>query len=157
MPGLFDWWSRVRKVVGPPGAPATLAGVPADTDAARRAELEPLFAHLDALEAELRATEVAADEAAAARHRDAAARAEAVFADAQDRAAFAEADAATVRRARFEEESRDVAAGAARDAAALIERARDRIPGLVARAVASVLSFADAHVEMREHERQAGR
>ena len=157
MPGLFDWWSRVRKVVGPPGAPATQAGVPADADAARRAELAPLFDHLDTLEAELRTTESAAAAEAAARRRAADARVETVRADARDRAAIAEADAATARRARFEQESRDAAAKAEQDAAVLLAEARDRMPGLVARAVNSVLTFADAHVRLREDDQRARR
>jgi len=156
MPGRFDWWYRLRRVVGPPGAPASRAGVPSDIDAARLAELRPVFDHVDALEPELRArTEEGEHEADALR--DAAEReVERTQADAQTRAAAARAHAATERQERHASEVDALIRQSEADAARIRERAEDLLPILVADAVAAVRTYARGHGEQASAATEGG-
>ncbi|HWS46453.1 MAG TPA: hypothetical protein VN636_11380 [Acidimicrobiia bacterium] len=142
MPGPVDWWNRIRRVVGPPGAPATRAAVPADPDARRRAELAGIFTHLDRVDVDLRRVEQDAVREAA----EVAARAEQeanrVRADAREAAATARATAAARRRSDLELDAEDRRARAARAAAELDRRARAAMTEVVDAAVERVRAFA---------------
>ena len=142
MPGPLDWWNRIRRVVGPPGAPATRAAVPTDLDAARRAELASVFAHVDRVEAELRASEAYCDREVAAILARAEEESARILADASARAAEARAAAGTQRRTDLEVHGTELHADAETQAAALRQRAGEAVPALVDQAVAIVRSFA---------------
>ncbi len=143
MPGPLDWWNRIRRVVGPPGPPATRAAVPTAAEAARRAELAAVFAHVDEVERELgaaehdREVEIAAIAAAAAQERDR------ILVAARERALTERATASAQHRRRLDGDAQRLRADAASGADALWHRAAAAIPGLVSDAVARVRSFAE--------------
>jgi len=142
MPGLFDWWYRLRRIAGPPGAPSIRAAVPSDVEAARLAELEPVFAHVDALEPELHAIEMRALQDADRLEAEAEQRIERIVADARTRAAVARADEAVRLRERHDRASQTVRLEAAAKVGRARSVAQDSIPALVERAVASVRDHA---------------
>ncbi len=142
MPGPLDWWNRVRRAVGPPGASATRAAVPTDVDAGRRAELAVVFAHVDRLESELRAAEAYSDREVATVHARAEQHTTRLLADADERAVRARAAAGAQRRTDLEVQGTQSRADAEARAEALRQRAADAFPELVDRAVEMVRSFA---------------
>ncbi len=142
MPGLLDWWYRMRRVVGPPGTPSTRAAVPTDVEAARAAELASVFAHVDRLESDLRAREDEGEREAEAILADAGLHAGRIAADGNERAAVARADAAAGRRREFEEHAHELERRAAYEAEEVRRRAREAFPALIDEAVARVRAFA---------------
>jgi hypothetical protein len=142
VPGLLDWWYRMRRVVGPPGPLASRAAVPTDLEAARRAELAALFEHCDALEVELFARERACERQVDEIGAEAADAVERLLADARERAPTAHAEAGAVRRSGFDDAAREVQRRARADARAVTERASASAPAIAAAAVDLVRRFA---------------
>ncbi len=144
MPGPLDWWNRIRRVVGPPGAPASRAAVPTTADAARRAELAAVFAHLDELETQLRVAEQRRVEEAAVIATVAARERDRLLADARVRAEKARAVATTQRRVAVDRDAERLRADAASRVGDLRRSAAAAMPPMVADAVARVRSFAES-------------
>ena len=142
MPGPLDWWNRIRRVVGPPGPPATRAAVPTDVDAARRAELAPVLNHVDLLESELRVMEEKRDDEIALIVAEAEQQANRLVADARERATAEQAGAGTRRRSEAADMDAELHSSAAAEAAAMQQRALEALPELVERAVAEARAFA---------------
>lgn len=118
-----------------PGAPS-LAGVPADRVAERGAELEPLWARLAGVQAEV--DQICAEARAEAdRRRDAAAeQARSLIAQAQRSCAAERASAAATARAMGAESAQRIGDQALEEARAVAARSHDREPAVVAEIVA---------------------
>ena len=142
MPGPLDWWNRIRRVVGPPGAPESRAAVPTELDAARRMELGPIFEYLDRVEAELGSAERECDREVAAIVNRAEREASRLVADARECASTERGRAGAIRRTELARDAKVLRARAAMEAAATRDRARAALPALVERAVEEVRSFA---------------
>ncbi|GHE13536.1 hypothetical protein [Streptomyces alanosinicus] len=136
---LRDFLERFRPT-GTPGAAAT--GVPADRMAERAAELEPALDQLTAVQQEAARIRAAADEAAGRLRRDAAREAEGIVAAARERAPELRRQAAAPVLRDALREADAVRAAGDRAAAEVQERARERMPALVDRAVADALRLA---------------
>ena len=114
------------------------AAVPADVGDDLARELAPVFAALDAIEAECE--QVRREAGGTAERRVAAARAEAavVSARSRQRAEEARAEAEAERRRARAQEARGLRAEAADEARRIAELAAERVPGLVEQVVACV-------------------
>ncbi|MET8451817.1 hypothetical protein [Streptomyces sp. NPDC005209] len=136
---LRDFLERFRPV-GTPGASAT--GVPADRTAERAAELEPTLAQLTNVQQKAADIRAAADKAAEAVRHHAAREAERLVAAARERAPEMRRQAAEpiLRKARQEADA--IRAAGDRAASAVRDRAGERMPDLVERAVADALRLA---------------
>lgn len=119
------------KPAGAPG-PSTGAAVPADRAAERAAELQPLFASLEVVEAEARVIRCRAVQEAAAIRDEARRRAETIVGEAVGRAA--------IEQDRSEHQAR---AAAEESCAALVDQARARAESLRARARTPVHDYVD--------------
>lgn len=142
MPGPLDWWNRVRRAVGPPGPSTTRSAVPSNVDAARRAELASVFAHVDRLELELRAAEAYSDREVATIRARAEQDVVRLDVDADERAERARAAAAVQRRTDLASQETGMRAEAEARATALQRRAVGELPDLIDRAVELVRSYA---------------
>jgi hypothetical protein len=135
-----------------PGPPAPAGGVPDDAAADLQAEIRPLIAALDEVEDEARAI-VDAAAAAAAAIREQGAR------DAERILEHARVQAARVRAAPLQDEhdaeAEAILARARSEADGVRQRARARIPGLVARVVNSVRAGVEP-APVREEQGVAG-
>ena len=107
------------------------AAVPAAVSGDLEAELVPVFAALDAIEAEAAALGEEARREAERRRAAAAADAEAVLAQARRRAEVARGRAEAEARAAASREAREIAVAAQREAARIRSQGRSRIPPLV--------------------------
>lgn len=136
-----DFLERLRPSAAP-GAPAH-AGVPADRVAERSAELEGLFAALDAVQAEADRITVDAVAEAARRRELARQQALSLVADAQLRAQAERSAAAAAARVTGEVAAAEILAAAHREADDLAERARARQADLVTRVVAAARAALD--------------
>ncbi|MFH8775817.1 hypothetical protein ACIF83_18535 [Streptomyces sp. NPDC085866] len=136
---LRDFLERFRPV-GTPGASAT--GVPADRAAERAAELEPTLAQLTGVQQEAADIRAAAEVAAETVRRDTARQAERLVAAARERAPETRRQAAEPLLREARQEARTVRAAGDRAASAVRERAAERMPDLVERAVADALRLA---------------
>jgi hypothetical protein len=141
MPPLAALLERFRRLGGPPGAPAVGLGVPGRPGEAVVAELAPVFAAIDRIEAECDRLDSHATAEAARLVAEAEAEAERIRADGRTRAE-AERRRIAARRAdelaaQLEGIARDGAAEAARVAALAQERADALARTLVARLQAS--------------------
>jgi len=142
MPGLLDWWYRIRRVVGPPGAPATRAPVPSDVEAAQRAELTIVLQHVDALEPELQAIEQRVARDADRLRADVAEQIERIELEGRARAAVVRAEAADGLRDHHEREAKAATEHAAAQAEDVRRIAQASFAELVDSAVAMVRDFA---------------
>jgi hypothetical protein len=142
MPGLLDWWYRIRRVVGPPGASGTRAAVPTDVESARRAELAIVFEHCDQLEPQLRARENECEREIEKIRANAAAEVERTLTEGHLRAAAARAEASTALERSFEREATEFEQHADSEVAALQRRTSAAMAGLVSDAVDLVRGFA---------------
>ncbi|MGB8380647.1 MAG: hypothetical protein WCG47_05235 [Dermatophilaceae bacterium] len=133
MPSVRDFLERLRPS-GTPGA-ATISAVPADRVGERSAELEPVLARLEAVQAEASLIRQAAEVVARQRKHAAVEEARVVIATARRAVDAERRDAAAKARARAEAESRDLLADAVRDASAVAEAARTRQSGFVDRVI----------------------
>ena len=133
MPRARDFLERLRPV-GAPGA-AGPAGVPADRSAEVAVELQPVFAALADVEAELRRERDAGREEAAQRRRRASERAAEILAGARGAAQAERAAVATTLRYQADAAAADAQAAAEREAAQIHRRAARRLPALVATVV----------------------
>lgn len=142
MPGLFDWWYRMRRGAGAPGAPTTRVAVPADPREARLAELHEVFAHVDSLAPELdeiaRRSSIQAEAILTAGQEQI----ERIAADARVVAEVARAEAAATRRESSARDADEMRRNAESEAASVRARSHAAIPALVDDAVASVRAFA---------------
>lgn len=140
MSPLRDFLQRFRPA-GTPGK-AAAAAVPADRARDLAAELEPVFAMLAGPEAE-RARILSEADGDARRVRDEARRrADDMVATARARAQAVRAEAAAAVLARAEATADAALRAAEREAQAICERAAQRMPGYVSRAVRAVLTLA---------------
>ncbi|SDZ18043.1 V/A-type H+-transporting ATPase subunit E [Saccharopolyspora shandongensis] len=114
-------------------------GVPVDRVAEASAELAPVFALLEDAEAEAQRVRANGREETARIRQQARERAEAIVADANARAGAVRADVVAEAWRTVEREAELVARSADEAAARLRERARERIPSLVDRAVSAAL------------------
>ncbi len=146
MSGLLDWWYRIRRVVQPPGTPATRPAIPAEIGAASAAELAPVFAHVDRLEPELQAAESAGDREAGRVLTGAVDDAGRILAEGRERSAAVRAEAAAKRTGEVEADAHELERRAAENVAAVERAAHAAIPSLVAEAVTLVRTFAAAPV-----------
>lgn len=144
MPRPFDWWNRIRRVVGPPGAPTTRAAVPTAVGAAQRAELAAVFAHVDDLEVELRHVEQRCIDEVRAFDAEAREEAERLLAGARERAATASAEVETRVRRSMDDEAARLRSKAADRADELRRGSSGSISALASDAVARVRSFAES-------------
>ncbi|MCH0539674.1 hypothetical protein I3F58_08855 [Streptomyces sp. MUM 203J] len=129
MAGFRDFLTRFRPV-GTPG-PAVPGGVPADRTAQITAELEPVFASLEATETEARLVRARAAEEAARIRGEAERSARAAVARARRDAAGIRAESARRALARAESEAASLLAAADRDVVRVRRRAAARMPALV--------------------------
>jgi hypothetical protein len=136
MTGFRDFLARFRPV-GSPGRAAP-GGVPADRSAELRAELAQPLALLEQAESDARGVRERADSVAAARLREAEILAGEIVAEAYEEARRAR-EAATERSLHAAQaRATGLLADAGRDAAAVHDRARGRMPVLTERALALV-------------------
>lgn len=136
MPRVRDLLYRFRPV-GAPGA-ASATGMPVDRGAEQAAELEPLLAQLaDTERGCVRIREQGDRDAERIRAR-ASEQARSIVAAATTATAAERAAASARLRRQTETESAELLAGAQLEAAAVRERAAERVPDYVDRAVASV-------------------
>lgn len=140
MATVRDFLERLRPS-GTPGA-ASLSGVPADRVGERTAELEPVFARLEDVQAQATAIRQAATQQARGRQAAAAEQAQAIVAAARRSAEAERRDAAARARSRADEETRVRLAAATREATSLAQQAQTREDMLVAR----VVELAEAEV-----------
>lgn len=154
MPAVGDFLARFR----PAGAPGPAAGaVPADRRAELEAELQQVFALLTGPEAERRTLIDEADRAARRIREEAAESAALLVERARVDAGAIRAEAAAEVRAAVRGEHDALLAEARREADEIGRTADERLPGLVAEAVASVRALAGAAQPGRETpERDAG-
>ena len=141
MSGLLDWWYRIRRVVQPPGSPATRPAIPADIGAAIAAELAPVFAHVDRLEPELQAAASAGDREAdrvLVRAEEDAGR---ILAAAHEQIAAIRAEAAAKRAGEVEDDAHELERRSAEKVAAVERAAQAAMPSLVTQVVALVRTF----------------
>ena len=145
MSPIRDFLGRLLPAGTPGAAPA--APVPADHAKELAAELGPVLSGLDEAEAE-RARILAEGERDARRIRDDARhRADDMVALARQGVPAARAAAATAVQAGAEADARAALRVAEQEAQAIRERAAERMPGLVSRAVRAVLALAgDEHI-----------
>jgi citrate synthase len=131
-----DLLDRFRPA-GAPGA-ASVVGVPADRLAEVTAELEPVFALLEDDERQCAQLREEAEHEAQRRREQVAERVEHLGASARETARAVRAEEAGSARRRGEEASRAAVEAAVAEAAALRERAQQRLPEWVALAVRAV-------------------
>ncbi len=124
MPSVRDFLERLRPS-GTPGA-ATVSAVPADRVGERSAELEPVLARLQAVQAQASAIRDRAEVVAQQRKDAAAEEARAIVAAAHREAEAERQSATATTRARAESESRDLLVDAAREASAVAQTASNR-------------------------------
>jgi len=140
---LPDLLRRLRRAWAPPGPALLRVALPTDTQARLRAEVAPLLQAIAALQSE--ASRVRADaDAAAARLLDAAhVDAERTARDAEQQAPTARAEAAKKKQDAAEADiARTLDAGRS-EAARIDAAAKERLPALVERVMACVLSGAE--------------
>ena len=128
MSGLLDWWYRIRRVVQPPGTPATRPAIPAEIGSAIAAELTAVFAHVDQLEPELQAAESAGNRKAERVRTRAGQDAGRILAEGHQQIAAVRAEAAAKRRGEVEEGAHEPERRAAERVAALERAARGSDP-----------------------------
>jgi len=124
VPSVRDFLERLRPS-GTPGA-ATVSAVPADRVGERSAELEPVLARLQAVQAQAAVIRDRAEVVAQQRKDAAAEEARAIVATAHREAEAERQSATATTRARAESESRDLLADAAREASAVTQTASTR-------------------------------
>lgn len=141
MARLREFAGRFRPA-GVPGAAAP-AGVPADLQAAREAEVEPVFAAL--AEVTSLCADLRTDAEAGAREtiRQARERSAAILATARSRAIAERADALALARDRRTAANQTVLAEAGQAAEGIGARAAIRIPGLVERVIGRIRALGD--------------
>ncbi|GII75910.1 hypothetical protein Sru01_08920 [Sphaerisporangium rufum] len=142
MVGLHDFLGRFRRVAVPGGAAP--AGVPADPEAERAAELAPVFAALADAHGRCARIRADAEREAGELVERARARAASVVAAARTEAAAERARLAARAREDRGREGAAAAEAARREVAAVRKRAGRRMPGEVARVVGMIRALADA-------------
>ena len=145
MTGFRDFLTRFRPVASP--GRAAPGGVPADHSAELRAELARPLALLEQTEAEARSVRERADAAAAARLHEAQVLAEEIVSEAREEARRTRERAAERSLRAAGAEATELRAGAEREAAAVLDRARVRIPALTERALTLVKADITAEPE----------
>ena len=136
---------RILERLKPAGAPGTAApaGVPADRVAELAAELEPVLARLDAVQAQCDRIRTDAVEEADRRRRFAVERARQVVKEGRRAAETERSAAAAAVEHQVTAETATARAAAERSAAAVRELGRTRTPELVDRVTAMVLGLAE--------------
>ncbi|WP_220040794.1 hypothetical protein [Streptomyces sp. NTH33] len=137
---LRDFLARFRPT-GTPGA--TVTGVPADRAAERAAELEPPLARLADVQREAARIRAAADREAEVIRQDAVRQAAAIVTAAQAQAPRVRQEAAVPVLRAAQREGRDILSAGDCAAARVYERARERMPALLDRAVVDALRVTD--------------
>lgn len=139
MADLDRYLRRFRRLVSPPGRPAT-AGAPSDREVGLRDELGDVFAAVDAVQGE--AEQLLEDARREAEHRRAEAgdRAARIVAEAREDAERERTEAARAWRDRVERDLSDARQEADRQVTEVRTRTDERIEGVVDRAVHDLLS-----------------
>ena len=143
--GVVARVERILERLRPAGAPGAAApgGVPADRSTELAAELQPVLARLDDVQAECDRIRAEATAEAARRRRVAVERARQLVADGRRAAEAERAAAAAAVEHEVAAETAAARAAAERSAAAVRERAGTRTSDLVDRVAAAVLALAD--------------
>jgi vacuolar-type H+-ATPase subunit H len=128
---LSDVLHRFRRFRAPPGPPARAVGVPSTPGEEIAAELAPLFAELDVIEAEARALREAAETEADEELRDARERAAQIMATAREHVDAERERALALRRSATQSETAELASAAAAEAAAIRKEGEERLPRLL--------------------------
>lgn len=131
---LTDLLHRLRRLRLPPGAPATVLGIPAGGEDLE-AEVSVLFGELDAIDAEIDRIEGESREVAARLELDAAAEGQRVLAEAERDGERGWREARVAVLDRGEADARAIARRGERRARVILATGRARRPALVSRAV----------------------
>jgi flagellar biosynthesis/type III secretory pathway protein FliH len=139
MADLDRYLRRFRRLVSPPGRPAT-AGAPSDREVGLRDELGDVFAAIDAVAREAEQLREDARHRAAQRRGEATDRAARIVADARDDADRERSEAAAAWRTRVERDLTVVEQEAVGQAADVRSRTDERLDDVAARVVDRLLS-----------------
>jgi hypothetical protein len=146
-----DFLERFRPR-GTPGA-AARPGVPADRQAERSAELEPLLALLAEAEAEVAQIRTAAQQGADRRRREGQDRARGVLAAGRSQVVADRAEIAAQAQRKGAAEAAAVRAAADAEAEAIRTRVKQRLPALVERVVSAVRADLASVIAVHQEER----